>query len=184
MNAILFLAPVSAFDQPLEEDARISRIEDSMLLFREICRNKLLVNVNLILFLNKVDLLQKKLESGIQVSKHFEQYKGPNTVDDVCKCKWSFLPTVTLVHTGGLELTWFYLVDFEKKFISIHREGLKTIYADIQNPAKNGGKAGKLPDKERSLKVHHTSVIDTDSTKEIIAEGVLLLKFFFRALLY
>ena len=87
MNAILFLAPVSAFDQPLEEDARISRIEDSMLLFREICRNKLLVNVNLILFLNKVDLLQKKLESGIQVSKHFEQYKGPNTVDDVCKCK-------------------------------------------------------------------------------------------------
>jgi hypothetical protein len=43
----------------------------------------------LILFLNKIDLLQKKLESGIQLSKYLSHYKGPNTVDDVCKCGWS-----------------------------------------------------------------------------------------------
>jgi hypothetical protein len=65
------------------------------------------------------------------------------------------------------------LVDFEKKFIATHREGLKTLYADMQDPAKNGGKTIKLPDKDRSLKVHCTSVIDTESTKDIIHEGPL-----------
>jgi guanine nucleotide-binding protein alpha-1 subunit len=92
VNAILFLAPISAFDQRLEEDSRVYRIEDSMLLWREICRNKLLINVNLILFLNKVDLLQKKLESGIHLNKYLTQYKGPNTLADVCKCEWPVVP--------------------------------------------------------------------------------------------
>lgn len=93
VNAILFLAPISAFDQRLEEDTRIYRIEDSMLLWREICRNKLLVNVDLILFLNKVDLLRKKLESGIPLKNYVTQYTGPNLVEDVCKCEQSlFLP--------------------------------------------------------------------------------------------
>jgi len=87
VDAILFLAPVSAFDQRLEEDPRMYRIEDSMHLWREICRNKLLINVNFILFLNKVDLLKKKLESGIQVNKYLTQYKGANTVAEVCKCE-------------------------------------------------------------------------------------------------
>jgi hypothetical protein len=91
VNAILFLAPISAFDQRLEEDPRIYRIEDSMLLWREICRNKLLANTDLVLFLNKVDLLKKKLESGIPLNKYLMQYKGPNTVDEVCKCEYSFL---------------------------------------------------------------------------------------------
>jgi hypothetical protein len=87
VNAILFLAPISAFDQRLEEDSRVYRIEDSMLLWREICRNKLLVNVDLILFLNKVDLLQKKLESGIPLRKYLTQYTGPNMVTEACKCE-------------------------------------------------------------------------------------------------
>lgn len=87
MNAILFLAPISAFDQLLEEDSRVYRIEDSMLLWREICRNKLLARVDLILFLNKVDLLQKKLVSGIPLKKYVPQYAGPNTVGEVCKCE-------------------------------------------------------------------------------------------------
>jgi len=78
-----------------------------------------------------------------------------------------------------LELTRVDLVDFEKKFVSIHRDGLKTIYAEMQDPAKTGGKPQKIPDKERSLKIHRTSVIDTDSTKDIIYEGVLLPGIFF-----
>ena len=170
VNAILFLAPISAFDQRLEEDTRIYRIEDSMLLWREICRNKLLVNVDLILFLNKVDLLRKKLESGIPLKTYLTQYTGANVVEDVCKCEQSFFLLCALVRLG---LTLYYSVDFEKKFISIHRDGLKYLNAVIQQElAKNGGKANNYT-KERTLKVHCTSVIDTDATKEIIYEGVL-----------
>jgi hypothetical protein len=38
-------------------------------------------------FLNKVDLLIKKLESGIHLNKYLTQYKGSNTVTEICKCE-------------------------------------------------------------------------------------------------
>jgi guanine nucleotide-binding protein alpha-1 subunit len=95
--AIIFLAPISAFDQCLEEDPKVNLLEDSMLLWREICRNELLMNVNLILLLNKVDLLQNKLESGIQLNKYITQYKGPNSLAEVCKCEWVFVLPRTLI---------------------------------------------------------------------------------------
>lgn len=46
VNAIIFLAPISAFDQVLVEDKKVNRIEDSLLLFRSICANKLLGKVS------------------------------------------------------------------------------------------------------------------------------------------
>jgi hypothetical protein len=39
-------APISAFDQVLTEDTEVNRVEDSVLLFRTICRSKLLANVS------------------------------------------------------------------------------------------------------------------------------------------
>ncbi|EAU83189.1 guanine nucleotide-binding protein alpha-1 subunit [Coprinopsis cinerea okayama7 len=68
-NAIIFVAPVSAFDQYLEEDPRTNRIDDSLQLFTQICSNALLKNVHLVLFLNKTDLLKAKLEKGLKVKK-------------------------------------------------------------------------------------------------------------------
>ncbi|KAJ7067128.1 guanine nucleotide-binding protein [Mycena amicta] len=56
-NAIIFVAPVSAFDQYLEEDPRTNRIDDSLQLFTQVCSNALLKSVHLVLFLNKTDLL-------------------------------------------------------------------------------------------------------------------------------
>ncbi|KIY43910.1 G-alpha-domain-containing protein [Fistulina hepatica ATCC 64428] len=73
-NAIIFLAPVSAFDQYLEEDPRINRIDDSLQLFTQICSNTLLKNVHLVLFLNKTDLLKAKLDSGLQVNKYITSF--------------------------------------------------------------------------------------------------------------
>ena len=68
-NAIIFVAPVSAFDQVnhlfvigthiltfldqyLEEDPRTNRIDDSLQLFTQICSNALLKSVHLVLFLS------------------------------------------------------------------------------------------------------------------------------------
>lgn len=75
VNAIIFLAPISTFDQVLAEvrsllprvsylrsigskDPHVNRLEDSLLLWKTIVSNKLLCNVSIILFLNKCDLLQ------------------------------------------------------------------------------------------------------------------------------
>ena len=79
---------------------------------------------------------------------------------------------------ANLELDWkadagfFFLgsVDFEKQFTAIHRDGLKILNAEMQDPTKSSGARANI--KDRALKVHCTSVIDTDATKDIIYEGV------------
>ncbi|KAG8961992.1 hypothetical protein FRC03_004759 [Tulasnella sp. 419] len=73
-NAIIFLAPISAFDQYLEEDGKTNRVDDSLQLFTLICSNPLLKNVHLVLFLNKTDVLKKKLAMGIKVKKYITSY--------------------------------------------------------------------------------------------------------------
>lgn len=40
------------------QDPRVNRLEDSLLLWKAVTSNKLLANVNVVLFLNKCDLLQ------------------------------------------------------------------------------------------------------------------------------
>jgi len=66
-DAVIFLAPISPFDEKLTEDKRVNRLEDSYLLWRSVCANKMLARTQLILFLNKCDLLQAKLQRGIRI---------------------------------------------------------------------------------------------------------------------
>ncbi|KAH8099943.1 G-protein alpha subunit [Cristinia sonorae] len=83
-NAIIFLAPVSAYDQYLDEDPRTNRIDDSLQLFTQICSNPLLKKVHLVLFLNKTDVLQQKLSRGIRVKKYITSYGDrPQEFDSV-----------------------------------------------------------------------------------------------------
>jgi hypothetical protein len=49
VDAIIFLAPISPFDEKLAEDKRVNRLEDSYLLWRSVCANKLLARTQLIL---------------------------------------------------------------------------------------------------------------------------------------
>ncbi|KAJ6554506.1 guanine nucleotide binding protein, alpha subunit [Mycena capillaripes] len=52
VDAILFLSPVSCFDEKLAEDRRVNRLEDSYMLWK---------------ILNKCDLLQAKLMRGVKI---------------------------------------------------------------------------------------------------------------------
>ncbi|GAW05553.1 guanine nucleotide-binding protein alpha-4 subunit [Lentinula edodes] len=86
IDAIIFLAPLSCFDQSLVEDPSVNRLEDSILLWRSIVSNQLLQKTELILFLNKCDILEAKLESGIQFSKWVISYGDrPNTFEGTSK---------------------------------------------------------------------------------------------------
>lgn len=67
VDAIIFLAPISCFDEKLAEDRRVNRLEDSYLLWKSVCSCKLLARTQIILFLNKCDLLQAKLMRGVRV---------------------------------------------------------------------------------------------------------------------
>ncbi|KAG9102025.1 hypothetical protein FS749_000059 [Ceratobasidium sp. UAMH 11750] len=85
MNAIIFLAPISPFDQTLAEDPRMNRVKDSLLLWQEICRNKVLEKVPIVLFLNKCDLLKAKLAAGVQFRKYMTSYQGPNEKEPIAE---------------------------------------------------------------------------------------------------
>ncbi|KAH8092195.1 G-protein alpha subunit [Cristinia sonorae] len=73
-DAIIFLAPISCFDEKLAEDKRVNRLEDSYTLWKTICSSKLLAKAQIILFLNKCDLLEKKLRAGVQVKDYVPSF--------------------------------------------------------------------------------------------------------------
>ncbi|KAI0777192.1 guanine nucleotide binding protein, alpha subunit [Trametes elegans] len=93
VNAIIFLAPISAFDQTLVEDRSINRLEDSVLLWKEVCSNKLLAKVDLVLFLNKCDILATKLKSGVRLAKYVRSFgdrpNEPEVVEKYFRSKFS-----------------------------------------------------------------------------------------------
>ncbi|KAG5641291.1 hypothetical protein DXG03_005568 [Asterophora parasitica] len=59
--------PISPFDEKLAEDRKVNRLEDSYLLWRSVVSCKLLARTQIILFLNKCDLLQAKLQRGVRI---------------------------------------------------------------------------------------------------------------------
>ncbi|KAK7045075.1 guanine nucleotide-binding protein alpha-4 subunit [Favolaschia claudopus] len=84
VNAIIF--PISCFDERLAEDPSVNRLEDSMLLWRAVVSSKLLKQTTLIVFLNKCDLLKRKLQNGIQVNKYLISFGArENEVGTVVK---------------------------------------------------------------------------------------------------
>jgi len=85
VNFIIFLAPMSGFNQVLAEDESINRLTDSLRLWQAICTNKLLASVEFVLFLNKLDLLEAKLSSGIGFSSFVTSYSGENAQKPVAK---------------------------------------------------------------------------------------------------
>lgn len=84
VEAILFVAAVSAYDQMLEEDPAVNRMVDSLELFDTVVNNKLLRKTDVILFLNKIDLLKIKLEVS-PFKSYIPAYEGPNDAKAVLK---------------------------------------------------------------------------------------------------
>lgn len=94
--------PVSPFDEKLAEDKTVNRLEDSYLLWRSVCSCKLLARTHLILFLNKCDLLQAKLQRGVRVRDSVPSF-GDRKNDFTTAVKCWFTPFLSpLSPTAGL----------------------------------------------------------------------------------
>ncbi|KAG6335857.1 hypothetical protein ID866_3222 [Astraeus odoratus] len=86
VNAIIFLAPISCFNERLAEDPRVNRLEDSFILWKAICSSGLIKSTTLIVFLNKIDLLEKKISEGVMVKRFLPSYADrPNEAKAVIK---------------------------------------------------------------------------------------------------
>ncbi|KAJ3292976.1 hypothetical protein HDU79_000820 [Rhizoclosmatium sp. JEL0117] len=84
-QAIIFVVAVGAFDQVCLEDSETNRLVESMNLFGSVCNHPLFKSTDMILFLNKIDILKEKLEKKKQVSTYFSGYSGDNSFESVSK---------------------------------------------------------------------------------------------------
>lgn len=75
VNAILFCASLSEYDQTLREDPDTNRMHESLRLFEEVSSSRWFKNTHIILFLNKLDLFEKKI-SRVPLQKLFPNYIG------------------------------------------------------------------------------------------------------------
>lgn len=83
ITAILFVVAVSEYDQMLFEDERVNRMHEAIVLFDSLCNSKWFVNIPFILFINKVDLFEKKISQS-PLSKYFPDFKGNDDSFEEC----------------------------------------------------------------------------------------------------
>jgi len=77
VNAVVFVASLSEFDQKLYEDETKNRLDEAVELFKQIVNSKWFTNSSLILFLNKKDLFEKKLQEKT-FGDYVKEYTGTN----------------------------------------------------------------------------------------------------------
>ncbi|KAH9957824.1 guanine nucleotide binding protein, alpha subunit [Russula dissimulans] len=100
MDAIIFLAPISSFDERLREDRRVNRLEDTYMLWQTLCSLQMLAKTQIILFLNKCDLLEQKLRSGVKVRTHVPSFGNrSNDIDTVKKYFQSHFKEIAKQHS-------------------------------------------------------------------------------------
>ncbi|KAJ3304732.1 hypothetical protein HDV03_002417 [Kappamyces sp. JEL0829] len=75
VNTVFFVTDLSCYDQMLEEDGTVNRMVDALELFKDLINSPILKRIPLVLLLNKIDMLRKKLRHS-DVSKYFSSFKG------------------------------------------------------------------------------------------------------------
>ncbi|TFK49487.1 G-alpha-domain-containing protein [Heliocybe sulcata] len=136
VNAIIFLVPISAFNQTLSEDRSVNRLWDSFYLWQSICTNRILANVTIILLLNKVDALEAKLNSGISFSKYVTSYKdSPNNVEAVSKYLKAKFSAIHRQHSNRTRKLHIHLTTATASACSppLHSDTLNTLFSPSQD---------------------------------------------------
>jgi len=78
VTAVIFCAAMSEYDQKLYEDETTNRMHEALKLFKDICNSKWFAETAIILFLNKQDLFEQKIQK-VPLTVCFKDYTGPNT---------------------------------------------------------------------------------------------------------
>ncbi|XP_018417182.1 PREDICTED: guanine nucleotide-binding protein subunit alpha-11-like [Nanorana parkeri] len=76
VNALIYLASLSEYDQQLEEKKDENRMRESMALFKQIMVLPWFIDTPIIVFLNKTDLLAEKVYMS-DLAAYFPNFKGP-----------------------------------------------------------------------------------------------------------
>jgi len=77
VTAVFFIGSLSEFDQVLAEDRTKNRLLESLDLFEDVVNLKCFEEAPVILFLNKSDLYEQKMEAGKNLGDFLDDYTGP-----------------------------------------------------------------------------------------------------------
>jgi len=78
VTAVIFCVAISEYIQVLYEDANTNRMHESLKLFSDVCNNKWFFHTDMILFLNKKDIFEKRIQQ-FSLQSCFPTYTGSNT---------------------------------------------------------------------------------------------------------
>ncbi|CAL4062982.1 unnamed protein product [Meganyctiphanes norvegica] len=81
VTAIIFVVALSAYDLRLREDEETNRMVESLKLFESIINNRWFKDTSIILFLNKKDLFEHKIQHS-PLSICFPEYTGDNSFEE------------------------------------------------------------------------------------------------------
>ena len=76
VTSVIFVTAIQEYDQVLFEDQKTNRMIESLNLFEDTINNQWFEKMPIILFLNKSDLLQAKIEK-VPLSTCFPDFQGP-----------------------------------------------------------------------------------------------------------
>jgi hypothetical protein len=78
VNAILFVAAIGEYDQTVWEDRTSNRIHEALDVFEDVVNHPIFKGITFIVFMNKVDVFEKKFASGVPLSSCFPDWKEGN----------------------------------------------------------------------------------------------------------
>jgi len=79
VNAVLYVAALSEYDQLLYEDEKTNRMEETLVLWNDIVNSRWFKKTHMILFLNKIDLFTEKINT-VPITVAFPDYQGDNSL--------------------------------------------------------------------------------------------------------
>lgn len=112
VTAIIFVAALSEYDQVLFEDASQNRMDEALQLFDEICNSRWFTKTSMILFLNKKDLFEAKIQKVDIRCEPCEEYPNGRFMD----------------YEGGLDYDNGKKY-FDEKFCAVNMQENKEIYS-------------------------------------------------------
>ncbi|KAJ7083886.1 guanine nucleotide binding protein, alpha subunit [Mycena epipterygia] len=90
VTSIIFCTALSEYDQ-LEEERGVNRLRESLSLFESVINSRWFIRTSVILFLNKVDVFQRKLQE-IPLERYFPEYTGGSDLGKAVKyILWRFM---------------------------------------------------------------------------------------------
>jgi len=74
VTAVIFVTAISEYDQLVYEEEKENRVQEAIRVFDDVCNAKHFKETAMIMFLNKYDLFQKKIET-VPITVCFPEYK-------------------------------------------------------------------------------------------------------------